>query len=180
MRLKNNTTGLIIISDMPNGQGFGLPLPGGVEVLVFNEDAEKSEQLGSFLTSGGLLNLGPEEPSTGSPQAEAQPAAIGPYHFQITNQPSIGKALVATGPDTASWQSTAGTLTFIDSEVPAGLINGSNTNFTLANTPAPGSLHLYKGGLRQRPTVDYTIVGPNITFLTAPDVNTNLLADYRL
>lgn len=180
MRIKNNTTGLIIISDMPNGQGFGLPIPGGVEVLIFNEDAEKSEQLGSFLTSGGLLNLGPEEPSTGSPQADAQPAAVGGSQVLVTNAPSIGKALVATGTSTAEWQSTGGTISFIDSEVPAGTINGSNTNFTLANLPAPGSLHLYKGGLRQRPTVDYTIVGQNITFVTAPDVNTNLLADYRL
>lgn len=181
MRIKNVTTGNIIISDLPNKQGSrGVPIPANVEVLIFNEDAERSQELGSFLTSGLILNLGPEEPNTGNPEADTQPTVIGPYQVMVLTPPSVGKALVATSATTAEWQSTGGTITLIDSEVPAGVVNGINQIFTLAQLPASGSLHLYKNGLRQRPTIDYTIVGQTVTFVLAPDVLSNLLADYRL
>jgi len=181
MRIRNVTNGLIIISDLPNTQGGSdLSIPAHVEVLLYNEDAEKSRQLGSFLTSGALVNLGVEEPTTGSPEAAAQPAVLGSYQITVTNIPLAGKALVATSPTTGEWQSTTGTLVFIDGETPGGLINGSNVSFTLANTPAAGSLHLYLNGLRQSRTVDYTIVGNVITFISAPTAPGKLVADYRL
>lgn len=181
MRIKNNTSGHIIIGDLPNSQGgFGVSLPAQVEILIFNEDAEKSVQLGSFLTSGVVLNLGTEEPSTGEPQAGAQPAAVGGFPVSVTNQPDAGKALVATSTTTAEWQATAGTITFIDGEVPSGVVNGVNLVFTLANVPAAGSLHLYAGGLRQSITIDYSLVGSNITFFVAPNAPAKIVADYRL
>lgn len=70
---------------------------------------------------------------------------------------------------------------YIDSETPSGTINGSNTVFTLANTPSPvASLHLYLNGLRQRAGgQDYTLSGLTITFVTAPSTGDILLADYR-
>lgn len=181
MRIKNVTPGNILIGDLPNDQGsHGISLPATQEVLIFNEDAERSTQLGSFLTSGAILNLGSEEPSTGTPQAASQPAVVGANQVSVTNLPSAGKALVATSATTAQWQATGGTITFIDNETPSGVVDGVNTIFTLAQLPASGSLHLYKNGLRQRPTIDYTIVGQTITFVVAPDALANLLADYRL
>ncbi len=181
MRIKNDTTGHILIGDLPNDQGsYGISLPATQELLIFNEDAEKSIQLGSFLTSGAILNLGSEEPSTGTPQAAAQPAAVGSVQVTVTNTPSAGKALVATGPLTAEWQSTGGTITLFDNETPAGVIDGVNKIFTLANIPALGSQHLYLNGLRQRPTIDYTIAGATITFIVAPPLTSYLIADYRL
>ncbi len=72
---------------------------------------------------------------------------------------------------------------FMDGETPAGLINGSNAVFTLANAPAPEtSLALYRNGLLQKQTVDYTIGGNTITF-TAGSIPQNgdvLAANYRI
>jgi hypothetical protein len=181
MKIKNSTPGNILIGDLPNAQGsYGVSLPSTQEMLIFNEDAERSNQLGTFLANGAILNLGSEEPSTGTLQAASQPAVVGAYQVTVTNVPVAGKALVSTGANTAEWQSTGGTITLIDGEVPSGLINGINKIFTLAQLPASGSLHLYKNGLRQRPTIDYTIVGQTITFVIEPNVSSNLLADYRL
>ena len=63
--------------------------------------------------------------------------------------------------------------TFIDAEVPAGTINGSNAAFTLANVPnPPTSLALFRNGLLLTQGGDYTLSVNAITFLTgaaAPD-----------
>ncbi|MCS6953954.1 MAG: hypothetical protein RMK57_04760 [Bryobacterales bacterium] len=72
---------------------------------------------------------------------------------------------------------------FVDGETPAGLINGSNATFTLANPPSPGSsLALYRNGLRQQQGLDYTLSGNTITFLPGaiPQPGDTLLASYRL
>lgn len=109
MRIKNNTTGHIIIADLPGYQlGAGLSVPADVEVLIFNEDAEKSIQLRSFLTAGTILNLGPEEPSTGFPEADAQPSIVGPVQILIVDIPNPGEVLTATSGNTAEWQPGGG------------------------------------------------------------------------
>ena len=70
---------------------------------------------------------------------------------------------------------------FVDKEVPSGSINGSNTAFTLANTPVVGSEHLYLNGVLQESGAgnDYTISGANITMLTAPLTGEKLRVSYR-
>lgn len=68
---------------------------------------------------------------------------------------------------------------FIDDETPAGDKDGSNKEFTLARTPANGSLKLYRNGQRLRITEDYTLVGKTITLGVAPASDEILLADYR-
>ncbi len=72
---------------------------------------------------------------------------------------------------------------FVDGETPAGLINGSNVTFTLANPPSPaGSLALYRNGLQLRPDVDFTLSGNVISFATlaTPQTGDILQASYRL
>lgn len=66
---------------------------------------------------------------------------------------------------------------FVYNEVPTGTINGSNTAFTVANTPTAGTLMLYSDGLRMTPTTDYSITGTSITMVVAP--STALICDYR-
>lgn len=68
---------------------------------------------------------------------------------------------------------------FVDGETPTGSVNGSNTNFTLANTPKTGSVKVFLNGVRQKVTTDYTISGTTITFLVAPATNDIILCDYR-
>jgi hypothetical protein len=71
---------------------------------------------------------------------------------------------------------------FSDGEVPAGVINGSNTSFTLNFAPSPAaSLDLYRNGLLLRVGQDYAITGQAITFFLAatPQAGDLLQASYR-
>lgn len=64
-------------------------------------------------------------------------------------------------------------------ETPSGTINGSNTAFTLAQTPLENdSVELYQDGLKLTYTTDYTISGTSITMVTAPVVGQSLRANY--
>lgn len=53
-------------------------------------------------------------------------------------------------------------------ETPSGLVNGVNTTFTLANTPATNSLVLTIARQPQILGTDYTISGNTITYLSPP------------
>jgi hypothetical protein len=70
---------------------------------------------------------------------------------------------------------------FADSEIPSGTINGTNTDFDIANTPVSGSVKVYLNGVRQEAgaTEDYTISGTTISFATAPLSGDKILTDYR-
>lgn len=64
-------------------------------------------------------------------------------------------------------------------ETPSGTINGSNTSFTLANTPVSGTESVYLNGVLQEPGgIDYTISGGTITYATAPASGDQLRATY--
>jgi hypothetical protein len=73
-------------------------------------------------------------------------------------------------------------VTFTDAETPGGLINGTNTTFTLAAAPTPStSLQLFRNGSLLRQGTDYTLSANMITFSTAstPKAGDALLASYR-
>jgi len=75
------------------------------------------------------------------------------------------------------------TTNFVDNETPAGSIDGSNTAFTITNTPNPASsLLLWLNGVYQTQDVDYTLSGETITFTSAPSSllsGTPFVAFYR-
>jgi hypothetical protein len=69
-----------------------------------------------------------------------------------------------------------------DAEVPSGAIDGTNSVFSLASTPANGTTPLIaKNGTVLKPGLDYPLAGNNITFLVAavPQPGDVLLAWYR-
>jgi len=71
---------------------------------------------------------------------------------------------------------------FADAEIPAGAINGVNTQFTLVSAPSPaGSLALYRNGLVMRQGADYQITGNAVTFFlgSVPQSGDLLVAYYR-
>jgi hypothetical protein len=73
--------------------------------------------------------------------------------------------------------------TFVDAEVPAGLINGSNATYTLVNPPQPvTSLSLYRNGVLQAAGFDFTLTGNTVQFTPAslPQTNDTLTASYRV
>jgi hypothetical protein len=72
---------------------------------------------------------------------------------------------------------------FVDGEVPGGVLNGANANFTLANTPSPAtSLVLFRNGVVQNPGLDYTLTGATVQFLAGaiPQSGDAVTAWYRL
>jgi hypothetical protein len=72
---------------------------------------------------------------------------------------------------------------FVDGDTLSGLVDGNNATFGLSATPTPSnSLALYRNGVMQKLTQDYTLSGSTITFLTAstPQPGDTLLASYRV
>lgn len=64
-------------------------------------------------------------------------------------------------------------------EAPTGTINGSNTNFTLSQTPGSSSQMMgFLNGIFQRYTTDYTVSGTTVTMTTAPETGDNLYFGY--
>jgi hypothetical protein len=65
-------------------------------------------------------------------------------------------------------------------ETPTGSINGSNTTFTLANTPSANTEELFLNGILLEPGAgnDYTISGATITMLSAPLTGDRLKVSY--
>lgn len=73
-----------------------------------------------------------------------------------------------------------GTNSFIIGETPSGALDGSDTTYTLANTPITGSLVVYLNGQRLTLTEDYMLATNVITFGTAPVSGDIIRADYLL
>lgn len=118
--------------------------------------------------------------------------------------PTAGQILIGSATPKAVWASMSGDATINSSgalsinvtagsgflkygshvwnETPSGTINGSNTSFTLANTPANTStaLMLFLNGIIMEPGSgnDFTISGATITMLFAPASGDKLRAYY--
>jgi hypothetical protein len=72
--------------------------------------------------------------------------------------------------------------TFVDFEIPAGSIDGSNPVFVLNAAPSPASsLVLIKNGMKLSPGGDYSISGSTILFAAGavPQAGDLLIASYR-
>ncbi len=94
---------------------------------------------------------------------------------------AAGSAAGTWDPGTTAAATGLSNSNFVDRETPSGTVNGSNTAFTLANTPVAGSEHVYLNGLLQEPGAgnDYTISGAGLTYLTAPVTGDKIRVSYR-
>jgi hypothetical protein len=108
---------------------------------------------------------------------------------QLIDDDTMGTATATNIPSAESVKAyvdnslTAEAVGFVDEEVPTGLINGSNTAYTLAATPDPiESTKVYHNGqrLREGASNDFTISGTAITMAFAPDTSDQLWVDYRI
>ena len=74
------------------------------------------------------------------------------------------------------------TSSFYDAETPGGLVDGSNTTFTLANAPSGASLSLFRNGLYMKAGFDYMLAGSTVQFVAgaAPQPMDTLVASYRV
>ena len=71
----------------------------------------------------------------------------------------------------------------MDGDSPAGVVDGSNTTFSLSAAPNPiSSLALYRNGVMQKVGQDYSAAGNTVQFVAAdaPQPGDTLLAYYRL
>jgi len=82
---------------------------------------------------------------------------------------------------TISLSNDGSSITFVDGEVPEGLVDGNNKDFTLSRTPSPPmSLMLHVNGLLQQGGGnDYSVSGNVVHFTSAPTADSTLLASYR-
>ena len=110
--------------------------------------------------------------------AQIEDATISGVHLLSTNSPTDGYVLTWNGTSEQFEWSTIGSMEA--NEVPFGDINGSNTTYTLANTPSSGTVMVFLNGLLQEEGAgnDYTIAGDTITMETAPLVGDILLSTY--
>ena len=72
---------------------------------------------------------------------------------------------------------------FVDFEVPAGPVNGTNTSFSLAQAPSPSSsLQLFRNGIVLKQGLDYTLSGNVLSFSSGsiPRLDDIIAASYRL
>ena len=90
---------------------------------------------------------------------------------------TLGSTAIAYTQDTSGGLSISN---YVPKEAPSGSINGSNTAFTLANTPTTGTEHVFLNGLLQESGSgnDYTISTNTITMLTAPISGDKIVVSY--
>jgi len=76
MKIKNVSSSNLAIPEIKDNQGAGLTLSPGAEVIIYDEDAEKSPSLASYITSGYVQKTGTEEPGDSSATADVDVAAL--------------------------------------------------------------------------------------------------------
>lgn len=65
-------------------------------------------------------------------------------------------------------------------ETPSGTVNGSNTAFTLSQTPfdSSDSVQVFLNGIKRDRVTEWTISGTTITFVTAPALGQSVRVNY--
>ena len=120
---------------------------------------------------------------------------------KITDAASPGQVMIGNGTNAATFATLSGDVStvsgtgvvallpairrsnsFVWNEAPGGVMNGTNTTFTLASTPVTGSLQLYYNLGRLYPGTgnDYTISAGTITMLFPVFAGDRLVADYQV
>lgn len=114
-----------------------------------------------------------------------------PSRAAVMNASGMLDAAVGNGYDCVRVDGTSGPCgdpanagpSYVDGEVPAGNTDGSNTVFTLTGAPTPAaSLLLFRNGILQKPSADFTLSDNQVTFLAGaiPALGDVLFASYRI
>lgn len=103
---------------------------------------------------------------------------IFPGGFAVLYQPIINEWDLSGTQPGAGGSGDLTTTNFVFNEVPSGTVNGSNTTFTLANTPTAGTEQIFLDGVLQELTTDYTISSATITMIPAPATGSKIRVTY--
>ncbi len=141
--------------------------------------------------SGGLTTNIPETQVTGLSADLAARAIKGPAfaagRSAIVDAAGLLESATGNAGDCMHVDGSSGACggnapSFVDSDSPAGIVDGSNVTFALTAVPSPAtSLAVYRNGLLQKPGFDYTAAGNSLQFavLSAPQPGDTLVASYR-
>lgn len=177
------TTANITLSNPGTDTFDGHALTSGQRLLVWQQSTASQNGIYDFNGSSSALTRSSDSDAwdelTGTLVYVDQGTTYGDKRFYCTS--NTGGTLGSTA--VTYVQDTAGTLSptnFVTEETPSGSINGSNTSFTIANTPTAGTVKLYLNGVRQKSGAgnDYTITTNTITMTIAPVSGDVLIADY--
>jgi hypothetical protein len=183
--VKAATTGNINLSNPGTSTFDGVSLSNGDRLLVRAQTASAENGIYVFNGSAAALTRATDMDAwaevPGALVAVEEGTTQADQLFLCTA--NAGGTLGTTGISWTSVNAAAGLTNsnFVDKEVPTGSINGSNTSFSLANSPVAGSEHLYLNGLLLESGAgnDYTISGTTITMAVAPTSGEKLLVSYR-
>jgi len=161
----------------------GIALTSGDRVLVKDQSTASQNGIYDFNGSSSAMTRSSDSDAwdelVGSLVYVDQGSVNAEKRFFCTSDSggTLGSTAVTYVADTSGTLSTSN---FVVEETPSGSINGSNTAFTLANTPTANTVKLYLNGVRQKSGAgnDYTISTNVITMTTAPISGDVLIADY--
>jgi hypothetical protein len=156
-------TGGIII-----GSGGGTPPGGGTAIQITDVV--------------GLSNQLVMRPMMGSAFSDLRVAVINATGGIDGAAGNASDCLHVDGSSSVCGGSGSTTSAYVDVEVPAGTMNGSNTQFTLASTPvSSSSVSVWRNGLFLKTGVDFTVSARVITFagVSTPQSGDTVLASYR-
>lgn len=177
------TTGNINLSNPGTAVFDGHTLVTGDRLLVWQQSTQSQNGIYVFDTSSTALTRASDSDAwdelVGTLVYVDQGTTYGEARFFCTANTggTLGSTAVTYVQDGSGTLSTSN---FVTEETPSGSINGSNTAFTLANTPTAGTLKVYLNGLRLKSGAgnDYTLSTATITMTTAPVSGDVLLVDY--
>ena len=184
VRVATTVAGTLATS-FANGQTIdGIVLTTGNRILLKNQSTQSENGIYTVNPSGAPTRATDMDVWTEVPGAfvvvEEGTANADTIWLCTSNQ---GGTLGSTAITFQQIPTTAGlsNTNFVDKEIPSGAINGSNTAYTLADTPVAGSEHVFLNGVLQESGAgnDYTISGANITLLSAPLTGEKLRVTYR-
>lgn len=178
----------------PPGVGLWSGAWSGATTYVVNALVERNGSSYISLQNGNLnhdpVGLSPWWALVAQKGAQGDPGVPGVLTFlALSDTPdtfvSHGGKQVRVNSGATALEFVAATLDHrhVWNEVPAGSLNGSNRNFTLAESPVPpASVLLFLNGLLQREGADndFVLTGTAIAFhvLNVPQVGDNLLVSY--
>ena len=157
--------------------GLGLVKDGddNLQVAVDDTSVEISEESGDY----GQVRV----KDLGISTAKLADEAVTEGKIDVYNTPTIGYYMkfTANGLEWSDVDTDAvQDVDVICNEIPSGLINSLNADYTVANTPVVGTVQVYLNGLFQAPGggLDYTISETTITFVKAPRTGSDLYVFY--
>lgn len=175
-----------LASSFENGDAIdGVTLATGDRILIKNQSSGSENGIYTVNASGAPTRATDADSSTevtaGMFVFVEEGTANADSGWVMTNNGAITLGTTAlTFAQFSSVGSALGASNIVTRETPSGSVNGSNTAFTLANTPTSGTEEVYLNGILQEPGAgnDYTISGGTITYLTAPLTGDKIRVSY--